>query len=116
MNHQKLRVAILDDFEKIADTVPAYEKLKERADVTLLRKRLDGTENLVTALRDYDVLLLMRERTFLATKNIPSFRISNLSPRPGAQPTSRFSQRQRHGIAIADPRRHGMSRWSSPSR
>ena len=26
----------LDDFEKLADTVPAYEKLKARADVNIL--------------------------------------------------------------------------------
>jgi phosphoglycerate dehydrogenase-like enzyme len=68
MTTNKLKVAILDDFEKIADTVPAYQKLKERADVTLLRKRLDSSENIVAALRDFDALLLMRERTFFSDK------------------------------------------------
>ncbi|HEY3169228.1 MAG TPA: D-2-hydroxyacid dehydrogenase family protein [Candidatus Binatia bacterium] len=68
MTTNKLKVAILDDFEKIAETVPAYQKLKERADVTLLRKRLDSSENIVAALRDFDALLLMRERTFFSDK------------------------------------------------
>jgi len=35
MSDKRFRVAILDDFEKLADTVPAYEKLKTRADVTV---------------------------------------------------------------------------------
>jgi phosphoglycerate dehydrogenase-like enzyme len=68
MTTHKCKVAILDDFEKIADTVPAFQKLKERADVTILRKRLDSSENLVAALRDFDAILLMRERTFLSDK------------------------------------------------
>ncbi|MBI3066600.1 MAG: D-2-hydroxyacid dehydrogenase family protein, partial [Deltaproteobacteria bacterium] len=63
MSDQRLRVAILDDFEKIADTVPAYAKLKARADVTILRERLESSEEIVERLHGFDVLLLMRERT-----------------------------------------------------
>jgi len=62
------RVAILDDFEKLADTVPAYEKLKARADITILRERLDSPEKIERALKEMDALLLMRERTFLGDK------------------------------------------------
>ena len=43
MPNTNFKVAILDDFEKIAETVPAYEQLKARAEVTILRKRLDGS-------------------------------------------------------------------------
>jgi phosphoglycerate dehydrogenase-like enzyme len=68
MTNNKFKVAILDDFEKLADTVPVYQKLKERAEVTLLRKRLDTPENIVAALRDFDAILLMRERTFFSDK------------------------------------------------
>lgn len=62
------KIAILDDFEKIADTVPAYALLKARADVTLLRERLDSSEKIVATLKDFDALLLMRERTFFSDK------------------------------------------------
>ena len=62
------KIAILDDFEKVADTVPAYAKLKARADITLLRERLDSSEKIVQRLRDFDALLLMRERTFFSDK------------------------------------------------
>src|SRR6266536_3777625 len=68
MATDKFKVAILDDFEKLADTVPAYQQLRARAAVTLLRKRLDSSENIVAALRDFDAILLMRERTFLSDK------------------------------------------------
>jgi phosphoglycerate dehydrogenase-like enzyme len=63
MGERKLRVSILDDFEKLADTVPAYETLRSRAEVTILRERLDTAENLERNLRDSECLLLMRERT-----------------------------------------------------
>jgi phosphoglycerate dehydrogenase-like enzyme len=68
MSDQRTRVAILDDFEGIAETVPAYEKLKARADITVLRQRLDTSEKIVTSLREFNVLLLMRERTRFSDK------------------------------------------------
>ena len=68
MATDKFKVAILDDFEKLSDTVPAYEKLKARADVTIMRKRLDSSDNIVAALRDFDAVLLMRERTLFSDK------------------------------------------------
>ncbi len=63
MSDKTFRVAVLDDFEKIADTVPAYDRLKARADITLFRDRLDTSEKMVAALHDFDAILLMRERT-----------------------------------------------------
>ncbi len=68
MGDRRMRVAILDDFERVAETVPVYEKLKARADVTLIRQRLDTSDKIVAALRDFDVVLLMRERTRLSEK------------------------------------------------
>lgn len=68
MAPEKFRVAVLDDFEKLADTVPAYEQLKARADVTLFRERLDSPEKIQDALGQMDALLLMRERTYLSDK------------------------------------------------
>lgn len=64
----KLKIAILDDFEKLSETVPSYATLKARADVTVLEKRLDSPEKIASGLRDFDILLLMRERTFFSDK------------------------------------------------
>lgn len=62
------KIAILDDFEKIAETVPAFAKLQARADITVLRERLDSSDKIVATLKDFDALLLMRERTFFSDK------------------------------------------------
>ncbi|MGN6735639.1 MAG: D-2-hydroxyacid dehydrogenase family protein [Candidatus Binatia bacterium] len=68
MTREKFKVAILDDFEALADTVPAYQKLRQRAEVAILRKRLAISEHIVAALRDFDALVLMRERTSFSDK------------------------------------------------
>jgi phosphoglycerate dehydrogenase-like enzyme len=111
MSSQKLRVAILDDFEQLAGTVPAYETLKDRADVTLLRKRLDSSENIIAALRDFDALLLMRERTFLSDKEYSQ--LTNLRFIAQTGRTTRhldLANATRHGVAIAGtPADNGMS-------
>jgi phosphoglycerate dehydrogenase-like enzyme len=111
MSTQKLQVAILDDFEKIADTVPAYEALKERADVTLLRKRLDSSEKIVAELRDFDALLLMRERTFFSDQEYAGLPKLKFIAQTGR--TSRhldLANATKHGIAVAGtPADNGMS-------
>jgi phosphoglycerate dehydrogenase-like enzyme len=66
MNTQRLRVAVLDDFEQVADTVSAYHELRARAEVSLLRERLDAPEKIIARLREFEILLLMRERTRLS--------------------------------------------------
>src|ERR1051325_3251424 len=70
MNAAKLRVAILDDFEKLADTVPAYETLRSRAEVMILRERLDTRDKIEQQLRNVECLLLMRERTAFSTEDL----------------------------------------------
>jgi phosphoglycerate dehydrogenase-like enzyme len=66
MSTERFRVAVLDDFEQLADTVPAYHELRARAEVSTLRERLDAPEKIVARLREFDILLLMRERTRLS--------------------------------------------------
>jgi phosphoglycerate dehydrogenase-like enzyme len=63
MADPRVRVAVLDDFEAIAETVPAYQRLKTRAEVTFLKERLDSSDKIVQRLGDFEILLLMRERT-----------------------------------------------------
>lgn len=111
MNKQKLRVAILDDFEKIAATVPSYEMLKTRAEVTRIDKRLEHSDAIVAALRDFDVLLLMRERTCLSDKEYS--RLPNLKFIAQTGRTTKhldLANASRRGIAVAGtPADNGMS-------
>jgi phosphoglycerate dehydrogenase-like enzyme len=102
MSTGKFRVAVLDDFEQFADTVPAYETLKSTANVTILRERLDTPEKLERALRDADAILLMRERTTLRDHEfslLPRLKFVSQTGR-----TSRhldLASATRRGIAVA---------------
>lgn len=64
------RVLILDDYEGLATQVPAYEKLKARSHVTVLRSRLATDEELGRALNGVHAVLLMRERTRFGEKQL----------------------------------------------
>src|SRR5262245_1570608 len=68
MASTNFKVAILDDFEKIAETVPAFQELKSRADITVLQERLDTSDKIAQQLGEFDALLLMRERTRLSDR------------------------------------------------
>lgn len=70
MTDSGFNVVVLDDFEQLANSVPAYERLQTRARVTILRERLDTPAKLAEKLRDADCLLLMRERTRLGEKEL----------------------------------------------
>ena len=101
MATENFKVAILDDFEKLADTVPAYKELQARADVTLLRKRLDGSENIVAALREFDAVLLMRERTFFSDKEysqLPNLKLISQTGRTSKHLD--LANATRRGIAV----------------
>lgn len=102
MANTNFKVAILDDFEKIAETVPAYEKLKARAEVTILRKRLDGSENIVAALRDFDAVLLMRERTLFSDaeySQLPNLKLISQTGRTSKHLD--LSNATKRGIAVS---------------
>ncbi|MGH7816757.1 MAG: D-2-hydroxyacid dehydrogenase family protein, partial [Candidatus Binatia bacterium] len=100
------KVAILDDFEKIADTVPAYEKLKARADITFLRERLDTSDKIVQQLKSFDALLLMRERTRLSDKEYSQLPNLKLISQTG---------RTSHHLDLANATKRGIAVSATPS-
>lgn len=63
MEAKGFRVAILDDHEGLASSVPSFERLKARADVEVMQERLGSDEALGRALKEFAAVLLMRERT-----------------------------------------------------
>ena len=102
MANTNFKVAILDDFEQIAETVPAFEKLKARAEITILRERLDSSEKIVSALREFDALLLMRERTYFSDKEyrqLPKLRFISQTGRTSVHLD--LANATKHGIAIS---------------
>jgi phosphoglycerate dehydrogenase-like enzyme len=65
---ERFRVAVLDDYEGLADQGPAYQKLKQRAEVNIFRERLETDTDLGRELKDVHALLLVRERTRFGEK------------------------------------------------
>ncbi|WP_447035499.1 D-2-hydroxyacid dehydrogenase family protein [Streptomyces sp. DSM 118878] len=57
------RVAILDDYQHTAHRFAAWETLPEGAHLTYFSEHLGGPEEVIAALRPFDVVVAMRERT-----------------------------------------------------
>jgi phosphoglycerate dehydrogenase-like enzyme len=57
------RIAILDDFQSVAQRFGDFDRLKDRIDLTVFHDHLFDEDALVERLRPFDVVLLMRERT-----------------------------------------------------
>lgn len=111
MSKDPFYVVVLDDFENLAASVPAYEKLNARAEVTILRERLETSEKLERALRNADAILLMRERTRLSEKEfslLPNLKFISQTGRTSAHLD--LPAATRRGIAVAGtPTDNGMS-------
>jgi phosphoglycerate dehydrogenase-like enzyme len=106
MANNKFKVAILDDFENIADTVPAYARLKDRAEVTLIRERLDSGAKIVQRLREFDAILLMRERTYLSDREYARL--------PNLKLISQTGRTTRH-LDLANATKRGIAVCGTPS-
>ncbi len=106
-----MRVVILDDYEGLASSVPAFQNLKARTEVTVLRERLGTDEELGLALREAHAILLMRERTRFGEKRLslaPALKLISQTGRGIAHLD--LPAATRRGIAVAvTPNDSGMS-------
>jgi phosphoglycerate dehydrogenase-like enzyme len=67
---ERFRVVVLDDYEGLAEAVPAFQELARKAQITLVRNRLATDAELAGALQDANCLLLVRERTRLGAQQL----------------------------------------------
>ena len=84
---ERFRVAVLDDYEGVADQAPVYQKLTARAEVKVLRERLATDDEFRRALDGVRAVLLMRERTWLGEKQLslaPSLKLVSQTGRTTA--------------------------------
>lgn len=63
---QPIKIAVLDDYQGVSQTMADWSGLAGRADVVVFRDHLDDPEALVRRLQSFDVLCVMRERTPLS--------------------------------------------------
>jgi phosphoglycerate dehydrogenase-like enzyme len=59
----RLRCAILDDYLDLSQKVADWSKVKDRVDVTVFREPFASPEAAASALRDFEIICAMRERT-----------------------------------------------------
>jgi phosphoglycerate dehydrogenase-like enzyme len=57
------RIAVLDDWQGIARTSADWSALTKRAEVVFFDKAIGGEDEVAARLKDFDILLTMRERT-----------------------------------------------------
>jgi phosphoglycerate dehydrogenase-like enzyme len=58
-----LRCAVLDDYQGAAMDMADWSRLDGRVDIVVFRERIEGEDALVDALREFDIIVAMRERT-----------------------------------------------------
>ena len=59
----RLRCAILDDYLNVSRTVADWSKVADRVDVTVFNQPFATPEAAAVALRDFEIICAMRERT-----------------------------------------------------
>src|SRR6476646_11649953 len=59
----RLRCAILDDYLNVALSVADWSKIADRVDVTVFNQPFANAEAAASALKDFEIICAMRERT-----------------------------------------------------
>ena len=59
----RLRCAVLDDYLNISLKLADWSKIEDRVDVTVFNQPFASPETAVSALKDFEIILAMRERT-----------------------------------------------------
>ncbi len=65
-----IKVAILDDYQNVANKFVDWKLLKNKIDITIFNNYVGKDKNLIEKLKKFEILCLMRERTALNKKLI----------------------------------------------
>ena len=60
---ERVKIAVLDDYQNVALSLADWSALDERATVTIFNDHLSDTEAVVERLQPFDIVCVMRERT-----------------------------------------------------
>src|SRR5690606_35690790 len=58
-----VRIAIIDDFQNVALSVADWSPVETKADISVFQDHTTDQDCLVERLRDYEMIMVMRERT-----------------------------------------------------
>jgi phosphoglycerate dehydrogenase-like enzyme len=79
-----MRIAVLDDWQCIAERSADWSVLKERAEVVFFHRPLGSTAEIISILADFDAILAMRERTAFSDEvvaSLPRLKFLNMTGR-----------------------------------
>jgi phosphoglycerate dehydrogenase-like enzyme len=77
-----IRVAVLDDWQKAAHRSADWSELEKRAELRFFHKPLGDSESTIAALKEFEILIAMRERTPLTASvisRLPALRMIALT-------------------------------------
>ena len=63
-----MKIAILDDYQQVAEHFADWQKVKDRCELKVFNEPFDDEDHAIENLLDFDALIIMRERTPIATK------------------------------------------------
>ena len=69
-----MKVAILDDYQNVSLIIGNFENLKKHFDFHVFNQPFENEDSLVEQLKDFEVLLIMRERTPITKKIISNLK------------------------------------------
>jgi phosphoglycerate dehydrogenase-like enzyme len=75
---QKLKIAILDDYQGAALKLADWSQLQSEADIVVFRDHLTEEDSIIQRLKRFDIICVMRERTPLPRKileNLPKLKL-----------------------------------------
>jgi D-3-phosphoglycerate dehydrogenase / 2-oxoglutarate reductase len=96
---QRLRVAILDDYQDVVRTLDCFPKL-ERHDVTIWNDHVTDIEVLAQRLAEADAIVLMRERTPVNEALLSRLPDLKLVSQSGHVPHVDLAACTRHGVVV----------------
>ncbi len=82
MQNERVRVAVLDDWQAVARHSADWTRLQQRADLVFFEEPFAGADKLAKALADFDIIVAMRERTKFSKEligNLPKLRMIALT-------------------------------------
>ena len=69
-----MKVAILDDYQNVSLILGSFEKLKKDFDFHVFNQSFENEDSAIEQLKDFEVLLVMRERTQITKKIISNLK------------------------------------------
>ena len=87
-NHEQFRVAVLDDYQNVALSMADWSALKGRAAVTVFNDHVVDVDAVISRLRPFDIICVMRERTPMTREiieRLPKLRMIASTARPARQ-------------------------------